>query len=187
MWQIFPLLEAFRSDLALCSCWFSQYFLKCSRILRGVFFKDGKMWWHENLFHLMKSQQPSLLNKTLVWHRSSWKPSSYSLEPDWFLDVWNRHILGLLLGYCFSSVAKVGVLFRSLWDFVASVRWCQESCAHLAADGAGEAPREWYPELHWVRSSAAQTRSPELSTEHKCLSTEHSFLAQTATLAQACS
>lgn len=129
MWQIFPLLETFRSNLALCSCWFSQYFLKCSRILWGAFFKDGKMWWHENLFHFMKSQQPSLVNKTLVWHRSSWKPSSYSLEPDWFLDVWNRHILGLLLGYCFSSVAKVGGLFRSLWDFVASVRWCQESCA----------------------------------------------------------
>lgn len=124
MWQIFPLLETFRSNLALCSCWSSQYVPKCSRILWGfwVFFlKDGKMWWHENLFLLMKSQQPSLVNKTLVWLWSSWEPSSYNLEPDWFLDVWNRHMLGLLLGYCSSSVTKDGVLFRSLWDFVAGV------------------------------------------------------------------
>lgn len=62
------------------------------------------------------------------------------------------------------------------------VRKAVHSTAHLAADGEGEAPSEWYPELHGVRSSAAQTRSPVLNPEHKCLSTEHSFLAQTAKL-----
>jgi len=45
----------------------------------------------------MKSQQPSFVNKMLVWLWYAWKPSCYNLEPGWFLDAWNRHIFGLLL------------------------------------------------------------------------------------------
>lgn len=114
------------------------------------FFKDGKMWWHENWFHLKKSQQPSLANKTLVWHGPSWKPSSHNLEPSWVLDVWNRPTLGLLLGYCSISATKDGVLFRR--DFVAGVGWWQGSCARRGCSGwwwRGWSTQESCPEPHW--------------------------------------
>lgn len=185
MWQIFPLLETFRSNLALCSCWSSQNILKCSRILWGFFFsKMAKCDDMKIYFCQWRVSSHLLLTKHLY---DFGPPSSYNLEPDGFLGVWNRHILGLLLGYCFSSLSKDGVLFGSLWDFVAGlddVRGAVHSMAPPAADGEGGAPSE-VPRAALVRSSAAQASAQPWTqvSQHWTLC----FLAQTAILAQASS